>query len=64
MRTSAFPGVGPIVALGFIATVDDAGRFTKATDVGAYLHYHLVQFQTGFTANQTWFEIYSNSLLL
>ncbi len=24
------PGVGPIVALNFIATVDDAGRFAKA----------------------------------
>ena len=36
-RLMTVPGVGPIVALGFIATVDDVSRFAKATDVGAYL---------------------------
>lgn len=36
-RLMTVPGVGPIVALSFIATVDDAGRFKKSRDVGAYL---------------------------
>jgi transposase len=31
------PGVGPIVALAYIATLDDASRFRRATDVGAFL---------------------------
>lgn len=31
------PGVGPIVALNFIALVDDAGRFRKVADVGTFL---------------------------
>lgn len=30
-------GIGPIVALSFIATIDDAGWFRKSKDVGAYL---------------------------
>ena len=30
------PGVGPLVALSFIAAVDDVGRFPRAADVGAY----------------------------
>jgi transposase len=36
-RLRTVPGVGPIVALSFIATVDDAGRFAKAVNVGPYL---------------------------
>jgi transposase len=31
------PGVGPIVALAFISTLDDATRFKKSKDVGAFL---------------------------
>lgn len=31
------PGVGPITALGFSATIDDAARFKKSRAVGAYL---------------------------
>ncbi len=31
------PGVGPITALAFAATIGDAGRFSKSRDVGAYL---------------------------
>lgn len=31
------PGVGPVTALSFAATIDDAGRFAKSRDVGAYL---------------------------
>jgi len=36
-RLMTVPGVGPIVALSFIATLDDAGRFKKSKDVGAFL---------------------------
>lgn len=36
-RLMTVPGVGPMVALNFIATIDDVKRFAKATDVGAYL---------------------------
>ncbi len=36
-RLRTVPGVGPIVALNFIAIVDDASRFAKAVDVGPYL---------------------------
>ena len=41
------PGVGPIVALSFIATVDDVGRFARATDVGAYLGLTPRRYQSG-----------------
>lgn len=34
-RLTTVPGVGPIVALSFIASIDDADRFRKAVDVGA-----------------------------
>ncbi len=30
------PGVGPVTALAFAATIDDAGRFAKSRTVGAY----------------------------
>ncbi len=36
-RLMTIPGVGPIVALNFIALVDDADRFRKVADVGAFL---------------------------
>jgi transposase len=36
-RLMTIPGVGPIVALSFIALVDDASRFRKASDIGAFL---------------------------
>ena len=36
-RLMTVPGVGPVVALSFIATLDDAGRFKRAKDVGAFL---------------------------
>ncbi|MCH6587082.1 MAG: IS110 family transposase, partial [Proteobacteria bacterium] len=41
------PGVGPMVALRFIATIDDAGRFARATDVGAYLGLTPRRYQSG-----------------
>lgn len=36
-RLMTVPGVGPVVALSFAATLDDAGRFRRAKDVGAFL---------------------------
>lgn len=36
-RLMTIPGIGPIVGLSFIAHVDDASRFRKAADVGAFL---------------------------
>jgi transposase len=41
------PGVGPLVALSFIATVDDASRFAKSTQVGAYLGLTPRRYQSG-----------------
>ena len=49
-RLMTVPGVGPIVALGFIATVDDVSRFAKATDVGAYLGLTPRRYQSGVRA--------------
>ena len=46
-RLMTVPGVGPIVALNFIATIDDVGRFAKATDVGAYLGLTPRRYQSG-----------------
>ncbi len=46
-RLMTVPGVGPMVALSFIATVDDAGRFARATDVGAYLGLTPRRYQSG-----------------
>jgi transposase len=31
------PGVGPVIALAFVLTVEDPGRFARRRDVGAYL---------------------------
>lgn len=31
------PGVGPIMALSFIALIEDSGRFRRVSDVGAFL---------------------------
>ena len=46
-RLMTVPGVGVVVALGFIATVDDASRFRKATDVGAFLGLTPRRYQSG-----------------
>lgn len=48
-RLMTVPGVGPMVSLGFIATVDDATRFRKATDVGAFLGLTPRRYQSGET---------------
>ncbi|WP_264211467.1 IS110 family transposase [Leisingera thetidis] len=36
-RLMTVPGVGPVVALSFIATLDNAERFRRSRDVGAFL---------------------------
>jgi len=36
-RLMTIPGVGPVVSLNFIALVDEPARFSKTSDVGAYL---------------------------
>ena len=48
-RLMTVPGVGPIVALNFIALVDDASRFRRATDVGAFLGLTPRRYQSGET---------------
>ncbi|OSQ34023.1 IS110 family transposase, partial [Thalassospira mesophila] len=41
------PGVGPITALAFAATIDDAHRFTRSRAVGAYLGLTTRRYQSG-----------------
>lgn len=48
-RLTTVPGVGPIVALSFIATIDDATRFRRAVDAGAYLGLTPRRYQSGET---------------
>lgn len=48
-RLMTVPGVGPIVALSFIALVDDAGRFRRASDIGAFLGLTPRRYQSGET---------------
>ncbi len=40
-------GVGPVTALAYAATIDDAGRFAKSRDVGAYLGLTSRRYQSG-----------------
>ena len=46
-RLMSVPGVGPLVALNFIATIDDASRFRRSTDVGAFLGLTPRRYQSG-----------------
>lgn len=46
-RLMTIPGVGPIVSLSFIALVDDASRFRKSADVGAFLGLTPRRYQSG-----------------
>ena len=41
------PGVGPVTALAFTATIDNAGRFAKSRTVGAYVGLTPRRFQSG-----------------
>jgi transposase len=46
-RLMTVPGVGPVVALGFMSAIDDPKRFTCARDVGAYLGLTPKRYQSG-----------------
>jgi transposase len=46
-RLMTVPGVGPIVALNFIALVDNPVRFRKVSDVGAFLGLTPRRYQSG-----------------
>ncbi|UWQ49922.1 IS110 family transposase [Leisingera caerulea] len=48
-RFMTIPGVGPVTALAFKATIDDPGRFRRSSDVGAHLGLTPRQYQSGET---------------
>ena len=41
------PGIGPVTALAFVATIDDPQRFAKSRAVGAYLGLTTRRYQSG-----------------
>jgi len=41
------PGVGPLTALAFVSSMDDAERFSKSSSVGAYLGLTPHSYQSG-----------------
>jgi transposase len=48
-RLMSVPGVGPIVALAFMAAIEDVGRFTRMRDIGVYLGLTPKRYQSGET---------------
>jgi transposase len=46
-RLMSVPGVGPITALAFMATIDDVRRFSRMRDIGAYLGLTPRRYQSG-----------------
>jgi transposase len=46
-RLLSVPGVGPITALAFYATIEDIGRFGRMRDIGAYLGLTPKRYQSG-----------------
>jgi len=48
-RLMSVPGVGPITALAFRATIDDPARFKRSRDVGAHLGLTPTRYQSGET---------------
>ena len=48
-RLMTVPGVGPLTALAFRATIDQPGRFQKSRDVGAHLGLTPRRYQSGET---------------
>jgi transposase len=46
-RLMTVPGVGPVVSLAYLATIDDPERFSRARDVGAYLGLTPTRYQSG-----------------
>ena len=55
--------MGPITALAFAATIDDAGRFAKSRDVGAYLGLTSRRHQSGEMDYSGRISKYGDSLL-
>jgi len=52
-RLMTVPGVGPVTALAFASTVDDPRRFSRASDVGAYLGLTPRRYQSGEGSHRT-----------
>jgi len=48
-RLMGVPGVGPLTALAFRATIDEPGRFKRSRDVGAHLGLTPKRYQSGET---------------
>jgi transposase len=48
-RLMSVPGVGPIVALAFMAAIEDVGRFHRMRDIGVYLGLTPKRHQSGET---------------
>lgn len=48
----SMPGVGPLTSSMLVATLDEAGRFTKSRSVGAYLGLTPRQYSSGETTRQ------------
>lgn len=46
-RLMTVPGVGPLVSLAYMATIDDPKRFSSSADVGAYLGLTPRRWQSG-----------------
>lgn len=46
-RLMTIPGFGPLVSLSFIALVDEANRFRKSADIGAFLGLTPRRYQSG-----------------
>jgi len=46
-RLMSVPGIGPVTALAFKATIEDPGRFRRSRDVGAYLGLTPRRYQSG-----------------
>jgi len=51
-RFMTIPGVGPICALSFYATVGEPGRFTRSSDVGPYLGLTPQVHESGLTSRK------------
>lgn len=49
-RLMSVPGVGPIVALAFMAAIEDVGRFWQMRDIGVYLGLTPRRYQSGETS--------------
>lgn len=46
-RLMTMPGIGPVTALPFRATIDEPDRFRRSRSVGAYLVFTLRRYQSG-----------------